>query len=366
LWLWLAVAVALALGALFLVADSRVSAQGETRQFKVGDRVDVDTFSAGSEKYATWREGKIIRLDNPDNRFGAYIIKLDKDGSEFRVRFVDMQFIRAPQETAAKTIDDNKPGDRTEANQTTTQPKATKAETNQTTEFKAGDRVQVDVLMISTSSPAEMQLWKDGTVTQVDRREGYRPVYVVQVDPLPGELPKVFRIPIKPNATERVWIRAGGGAAPNIPTDKLRVDENDTVLANREVLDCGHRDQPPARNGSPLPAEEAKKLIRCALGEHPSPVGGQGATAVDISQFAIGAPRKWNLRTDTGAGGTADTIVYPVRVKYTTKSFYREQNKVTSDREQLFACHVDVGRWICGPDQVLKEGEKVQIQVKKE
>lgn len=232
-------------------------------------------------------------------------------------------------------------------------------------EFKEGDRVEVDILMISTSSPAGNQVWKKGTVTEVDLRPGYRPAYVVQVDPLPGQLPQVYRIPIKPNATERVWIRSGGGAAPTIETNKLHVDANDTVLADREVLDCGHFTQPAARNGSPLPAELSQKLIRCALGEHPSLAGGQGATTVNISEFSIGAPRRWNLRIDTGAGGTVDTIVYPVRVTYTTKSFYREQNIVIADREQLFACHVDVGKWICGPDQVLKEGEKRQIQVKK-
>jgi hypothetical protein len=235
----------------------------------------------------------------------------------------------------------------------------------QTPQFKVGDRVEVDILHVSTSSPEDMQVWKKGTVTEIDLRPGYRPNYAVQLDPLPGQLPESTRIPVTRNATERVWIRSGGGAAPKIQTENLRVDENDTVLANREVLDCGHRDQPSARNGSPLPAEEAKILIRCARGENPSPAGGQGATTVDITQFAIGAPRRWNLRIDTGAGGTADTIVYPVRVKYTTKSFYREQNKVTSDREQLFACHVDVDQWICGPDQVLKEGQQTRIQVMK-
>ena len=98
----------------------------------------------------------------------------------------------------------------------------------------------------------------------------------------------------------------------------------------------------------------------------PSPVGGQGATTVNITEFSVGRPRNWNLRIETRADGTMDTIVNPVRVKYKVKSFYRDQNKVTADREQLFACHVDVDRWVCGPDQVLKEGQKSVILVKKE
>lgn len=234
----------------------------------------------------------------------------------------------------------------------------------QNPQYKKGDRVEVDVLMISTSSPAEKQMWKKGTVTAVDLRPGYRPMYVVQVDPVPGQLPEEYYIPITPNATERVWIRPGGGAAPRIETDKLRVDANNSVLADREVLDCEHFQLPSARNGSPLPAELAQKLIRCAMGEHPSPAGGQGTTTVNISEFSTGAPRLWNRLTDTGIAATADTIVYPVRVKFTIKAFYREQNIVITDREQLFACYVEINGWVCGPGQVLKDGEKKQVQVK--
>jgi hypothetical protein len=362
--------VTAALVVLSLVGISRVAAQGQAHQFKVGDRVEVDTFMRGdypgSDKMAKWRTGTVVRLDKPEDRFGAYIVKVDESGGEMRVRFVDSRWIRTPQGADAKAADETKAGGNTRPNQAIdARIDQIEIVANQTKEFKVGDRVEIDVLQISNSSPAEMQKWKAGTVTEIDRRPGYRPVYIVQVDPIPGQLPQNYRIPITPNIAERVWIRAGGGAAPNIPTDKLRVDANDTVLAEREVLDCQHLEQPSARNGSPLPADLAKKLIRCAMGENPSPAGGQGATQVDISQFAIGAPRRWDLNRDTGFGGTADTIVYPVRVKFTKKTFYREQNTLITDREQLFACHVDLGKWICGPDQVLKEGEKTQIQVKK-
>ena len=234
----------------------------------------------------------------------------------------------------------------------------------QTTEFKVGDRVDVGTLNLKPGSLVE-QKWAPGTITQIDRRPGYRPMYVVTADPLPGQLPDVYYIPITRDNTETVRLRPKGGAAPTFTTDKLHIDANGTVLADREVLDCTHFNQPTARNGSPLPAELAKKLIRCAMGENPSPPGGQGATKVDITQFAIGAPRRWELYHDTGFGGTADTIVYPVRAKFTTKSFHLEQNIVLADREQTFVCHVDVGKWICGPDQVIKDGQKSQIQVTK-
>lgn len=99
-------------GALLVVTlmTASLSAQAQEMKYKVGDRVEVHTFMAstypGSEKYAKWRKGTIVRLDNPENRFGAYIVTLDADGSEFRVRFVDTQFIRAKKATDAKAIDE--------------------------------------------------------------------------------------------------------------------------------------------------------------------------------------------------------------------------------------------------------------------
>jgi hypothetical protein len=350
-----------------LLATSQARAQDP--QFKIGDRVEVDanmTSWTWPDNKQQWMPATVIEVDQRSGYRPAYMVKIDGTGETRRIPITpnpaEKVWIRPGGAQNGNNLGGNNGSGNNGGGPVNGggQPGNNDAGGAQ---FKVGDRVEVDILHVSTSSPEDMQVWKKGTVTEIDMRPGYRPNYAIQLDPLPGQLPESTRIPVTRNATERVWIRSGGGAAPKIETEKLRVDENDTVLANREVLDCGHRDQPPARNGSPLPPEEAKKLIRCALGEHPSPAGGQGATTVDITQFAIGAPRRWNLRTDTGAGGTADTMVYPVRVKYTTKSFYREQNKVTSDREQLFACHVDVGRWICGPDQVLKEGQQTRIQV---
>ncbi len=369
--------VAAAFVILTQLGNSPVSAQGQTRQFNVGDRVEIDTFLRGdypgADKLAKWRIGTVIRLDNPEDRFGAYIVKVDEDGSEMRIRMVDKRWIRVPMNANAKPADpgngkpgapgNGKPG--APGNGKAADPAPDKPAGNQGKEFKVGDRVEIDVLMISVSSPADKQKWKAGTVTEVDRRQGYRPMYVVRLDPVPGQLPQYYRIPITPNIAERSWIRPGTGQAPVIHYDKLHVDANDTVLPDRPALGCDTVQQPTAKNGSPLPVELAKRLIRCALGEHPAQTGGQGATTVDITQFSVGAPRKWDLNRDTGAGGTVDTLVYPVRVKYTKKSFYRDQNTVVADREQLFACHVELGVWVCGPDQVLKEGTKTQIPVKK-
>lgn len=68
-------------------------------------------------------------------------------------------------------------------------------------------------------------------------------------DPLPGQAPRRMTIPM---AREECGMRALGGLAPKIQVDKLRVDENNTVLADRELLDCEHLKHD-GRNGSPPP-----------------------------------------------------------------------------------------------------------------
>jgi len=178
--------------------------------------------------------------------------------------------------------------------------------------YKQGDRVEFDVL--ETSDPAKAQ-WKKATVIKVEMVKLSSTLtqtnYVIQVDPVPGKLPQTTTISAR--LAERGmtysgdpgrsigWLRPLGGTAPKIESDKLRVDKNNTVLADREILDCKNLKQPPARNGPPPPAELAKKLIRC-LFEAPSPPGQDGATTMDINEFAPGSSHRWDQYVDRGSG----------------------------------------------------------------
>jgi hypothetical protein len=336
--------------------DSTVMAQAK---YKVGDHVEVDTNTTSwsySDDKQRWMPATVIEVDQRQGYRPAYMVKVDGTGATLRIPITPNSSEKVWIRGGGAQNGNNNGGNNGGGDQPGNDAAGGAG-------FKVGDRVEVDVIETSTSSPASMQLWRKGTVTAVDTRPGYRPMYVVQVDPVPGQLPITYRIPITPNSTERIWIRATGGTAPKIETNKLHVDKNDTVLADREPLDCSNFKQPAARNGSALPVDLAKKLVRCALGENPSPQGGEGARTVDISTFQLGAPRRWDLRRDTGAGGTPETIVYPVRVKYSTKTFHREQNIVVTDREQMFACSVQIGEWVCGPDQVTKDGETKRILV---
>src|SRR5665213_1748574 len=148
--------------------------------------------------------------------------------------------------------------------------------------------------------------------------------YVIQLDPLPGQLPKGMAIPIRPYAAG--WIHAAGGAAPAIATAKLRVDANGTF---------------PGRNGQALPAAAARTLIRCLYEKPPVP-GADGAVTMDITEFVPGAPHRWNKNVDSGAGGTISTLVWPVRVSWNQKTFYRSYDQIQTGSARVFTCYVNV------------------------
>jgi len=113
--------VAVALIALALATSSRGIAQATTQQFKVGDRVEVDTmFSQHPETSTSWRKGTVARFYDPEDRFGGLLIKMDQDGQEFRHRFVDAQWIRAAPGTDAPAAANNKTEDQAGNTKTTT------------------------------------------------------------------------------------------------------------------------------------------------------------------------------------------------------------------------------------------------------
>jgi hypothetical protein len=224
--------------------------------------------------------------------------------------------------------------------------------------FKEGDRVEFSAN--NACLDTQYAIPTKGTIEAVDPGPTSRS-YVILADPLPGQAPRRMTIPM---AREACGMRALGGAAPKIQTDKLRVDENGTVLADRELLDCEHL-QHNGRNGSPPPVELAKKLIRC-LYEKPSPVGQDGATTMDITEFTIGAPHRWKLYEDMGQG-TANTLVYPVHVKWNMKTFYRTRNVQVTGKEGTFTCFADADNlWQCGSAAgPRKDGTSQEIMVKK-
>jgi len=238
--------------------------------------------------------------------------------------------------------------------------------------YNVGDRVQFDLLETGNIAKAK---WVNATITKVQTialsSTLSQVTYEVTVDPLPGKLPNVVMVSQRnaeygmsysgdPSRTTG-YLRPLDGGGVKFQRDKLHVDENDTVLADRELLDCDHV-KASARNGTSPPTGLAKTLIRC-LFETPSRPGQDGATKVDITEITSGTPHRWNRNEDLGSGANLSTIVYPFRVKFDQETFYRQHNELYTGVERIFTCYVAVGEWFCGQAQRLKEGEKRLIPV---
>ncbi len=61
--------------------------------------------------------------------------------------------------------------------------------------------------------------------------------------------------------------------------------------------------------------------------------------------------------------GNLDTVIHPIRVKWTWKTFYRTATSITANREDVFNCYVDAfNRWECGLGERLKAGVTTRVE----
>ena len=353
------IAALLAIGIMFL--SKTVQAQAVPK-FKVGDHVEFSQNSACiGDRFALPGTGTIVQV-NTTSSTGNYVIQFDPNGGGSGTIVVPIRHQDCGMKTGAappKKVDAENNGATTGNKGNAVTPNDNARTTNQGgAKFKVGDRVEFSAN--NACLGAQYAIPTKGTIEEVNSGMTSRN-YVILADPLPGQAPRHMTIPM---AREECGMRALGGPAPNIQVDKLRVDENGTVLADRELLDCEHFNHA-GRNGSAPPPELVKKLIRC-LYEKPSAVGSDGATTMDITSFSIGAPHRWRLYEDRGQG-TANTMVYPVHVKWNTKKFTRTRNDVVTGQEQTFTCFADADNlWQCGQATggVRKDGTKQEIMVK--
>ena len=131
------------------------------------------------------------------------------------------------------------------------------------------------------------------------------------------------------------------------------VDANNTVQANRPILPCPV-EQSPAKNGSAPDVELVKQVVRCKKGELAATKGLDGAVTVEVSQLKVGQPRPWKYALDIGSG-TVETIVYPVKVTYTIRTFYRSRIVLENDWIRIMNFYVDAfGEWQSGSEEHVK------------
>lgn len=343
---------------LFLIALTATVTNAQTPKFKVGDRVEfMDSRRCLDDQSAVPTVGVIVEV--VPGLGGRYVIQPDTKKGEYRKSPISItnEYEKCGMRLAANNQDNPANG----GNATNPNNEQTKKNDNAAGEgeakFKEGDRIEFS--QNAACLGEQYSIPTKGTIIQVN--PGIAKNYVILADPLPGQAPKQMAIPM---TRQDCAMRLLGGIAPKFQTDKLLVDENNTVLADRELLDCDNLKHS-GKNGSPLPVDLAKKLIRC-LYEHPSPDGQDGATRMDIVEFTVGVPHRWNRNQDLGQGN-ASTLVYPVHVKWNQKTFYRERNVQITGSEMMFTCFADTTNlWQCGGAAgPHKDGKTQEIMVKK-
>lgn len=225
--------------------------------------------------------------------------------------------------------------------------------------FKPGDRVECD--------PSGIDSWLKGTVLAFQPKD--------EPDLARDKSGKYFYIhrvrfdrdaSIRPEGgmcfTDRTRLLSGAAATPP-PVDrsvgKVTVDEDNTLSADRPVLACPV-EQPQVRNGSSPNPELLKKIIRCDKGEAPASKGTDGAVTVDVTALQVAAPRPWIYANDMG--GKPGTTIYPVRVTYTVKTFYRTRTVVAENWVRTINFYVnDFGEWQSGSEEPVKSPQSRDI-----
>ncbi|HRH45507.1 MAG TPA: hypothetical protein PKY82_27965 [Pyrinomonadaceae bacterium] len=343
---------------LILLTIEALNAKAQTPKFKVGDHIEFTGSRACiGDRPGDQQVGTITEV--VPGIGGRYVIQPDTKKDEYRKSPISIPIYY--DECGMRLAANNQNNPANGGNTTNQDNQQTKKNDNAAGEggakFKEGDRIEFS--QNAACLGEQYSIPTKGTIIQVN--PGIANNYVILADPLPGQAPKQMSIPL---SRQDCAMRALGGAAPKFQTDKLLVDENNTVLADRELLDCDNLKHT-GRNGSPPPVDLVKKLIRC-LYEQPSPNGQDGATRMDILDLTIGAPHRWNRNEDMGQGN-ASTLVYPVHVKWNQKTFYRSRNVETTGAEMMFTCFADTTNlWQCGgATGPHKDGKTQEIMVKK-
>lgn len=337
----------------FMVAAISVAAAQDANQsYKVGDKVEVRW--GGDEK---WYKAEVVNVRED----GWYLVVYEKDRSNAWYKPDRMRLIAgaAPRQNPneGKSAENRRAANQPPAN--TAPPQAAKPSGR----YKIGDRVECDI----TESGKYFEKGTIAAFPEGDKYNGYAPdsgyyyrvkldrraaggtVQIVPCKAIPTALrPLAGGAPYKPETTE-------------IPIGKVTVDENNTLSADRPILDCPVNQQP-VRNGSAPNAEVLKKVLRCGLGEKPAEKGLDGAVTIDITALQVGASRPWDRLRDMNGGTPGRTIVYPVKVTYTEKTFYRSQTVVGENWIRIFNFFVNgFGEWQYGSVETIKRPDNKYI-----
>jgi len=337
-----------------VVLTFAASSSAVAQKFKPGELVEVDPSGTGD-----WMKGTVLPFLEKDQPLfqGEYYLArvlIDKWKASYPEGvLVQTKHIRAPKDGAAKPQQNQNEADKTQRDGNET------AKNELGAKFKPGDRVECDASGINDWLKGTVLPFKenDNPGLEKDKTGGYFYIHRVRLDKYASTKPEGGLC-----FTDRTRSLTGAAAAPP-PVDnsvgKVTVDENNTLSADRPILDCPVQ-QTRVKNGARPSAELLKKIIRCDKGEKPAEKGMDGAMTIDVTALQIAAPRQWVASRDSG--GKPGTIVYPVRATYTEKTFYRTRTVVNENWIRTINFYVnEFGEWQSGSEEPVKSPESKDI-----
>jgi hypothetical protein len=329
------------------------NSQAIAQKYKVGERVEVDPSGIKN-----WLKGTVLPFtekDEPTFQGEYYLARvlIDKWKATYPEGvLVQTKDIRPLKGEAVK----NPPNQNQNAETPPNKNEPTEKETTENefgAKFKPGDRVECDTMNIGKWFKGTVLPFKenDNPDAEKDKTGKYFYIHRVLLDSDATTRPAggfCF--------TDRTRLLAGGAPMEipktAVPIGKVTVDENNTLSADRPILDCPV-EQPKVRNGVRPNAEMIKKITRCDKGEKPASKGMDGAVTVDVTAVDFGAPRQWIYSRDIG--GKPGTTIYPVRITYTVKTFYRYRTQVEENWVRTINFYVnEFGEWQSGSEEPIK------------
>lgn len=331
------------------------SSQAFGQKYKTGDRVEVDP--SGIEN---WMSGTVLPfLENDEPKFkGEYYLArvlIDKWKASYPEGvLVQIIHIRPSKDETANTQRNPNEADKNQPDEKAT----TKNEFG--AKFKPGDRIECDSMNIGTWLKGTVLPFKenDNPDAEKDKSGKYFYIHRVLEDRDASTRPQggfCF--------TDRMRLLPGGKPMEipktAVPIGKVMTDENNTLSADRPILDCPVV-QTPVKNGASPNAELFKKIIRCRKGEQAASKGMDGAVTVEVTALQLGTPRQWIYSRDIG--GKPGTTIYPVKATYTVKTFYRYRTDVSQNWIRILNFYVnEFGEWTIGSEEPIKIGETVDV-----
>lgn len=336
------------------------SSQAFGQKYKPGDHVECDNSNIGS-----WQKGTVVdylEKDEPVSQGEYYLVRvvIDKMKDMYPegvlCRIIRMRPLK---ETVANPPQKQTPTE-TNGNMETKTDEKVETKNGLTAKFKPGDRIECDGSGIGNWQKGTVLPFKENDNPELDKDKTGKYFYIHRVleDRDAGDRQQGGFC-----YTDRMRPLAGGAQMEipktAVPIGKVTVDENNTLSADRPILECPVA-QTSVKNGARPNQELFNKIIQCRKGEKATTKGMDGAVTVEVTALQFGAARPWIYSRDIG--GKPGITIYPVKATYTVKTFYCSRTDVSQNWIRILNFYVnEFGEWTIGSEEHVKAGERVDV-----